>query len=382
MEKSNTTVDHKIFALGSNGSGQLGIGHKEDISVPKDVATINVGHTPKTDVAIKAGGNHTLMLLPNGRLLSAGDSSTGARGLTPAGGFREATLQPVKYFDGNPEVGLNVKLCAATWEVSIIVAEARDSESSKVYTFGTGNKGELGQGELIFRSPKASLLSNFPPKDRWIVDISASMGHVVVVLDNGEVWGWGNGRKGQLGEPAEIVYRPRKIEGIDFSVSRAVCGREFTFLVEQNSNSGSRCSLIGAFKWPSPPIPSSLPPWTDVAAGWGNIYVLKTDGHLLAYGRNDHGQLPAENLPVLKSLAVGSEHAMATTCEDEVIAWGWGEHGNCGPKTTDGDVKGTWNLLASSRFLPEGYSIKSTACGCATSWIQLVSVRPAKEEAE
>jgi protein ATS1 len=26
-----------VFALGSNGSGQLGIGHKEDVSVPKQV---------------------------------------------------------------------------------------------------------------------------------------------------------------------------------------------------------------------------------------------------------------------------------------------------------------------------------------------------------
>lgn len=365
-------TNHRIYALGSNGSGQLGLGHTEDVSVPRDVANLDIGGTTSNNLVIRAGGNHSLLLLPNGRLLSSGDASTGARGLAPSGGFRDAAVQPVKYFDTQPEVGLDVVLAAATWEASIVVAQGQNSASSNVYTFGTGNKGELGQGELIFRSPKASLLNDFPPSGKHVIDISASVGHVVALLDDGEVWGWGNGRKGQLGEPPEMVCKPRRITGVDFRVLRAVCGREFTVLLEDSSSGGRRCALLGANKW-NIQLPPQLPPWKDVAAGWGNVFILKVDGSLLSYGRNDHGQLPPTDLPALKSLAVGSEHAIGLTAGNQVIAWGWGEHGNCGPKATDGDVKGYGNVLASSEYLPEGHKIVSVGCGCATSWIHLAS---------
>jgi len=37
-----------VYAIGSNGSGQLGIGHKEDVSVPKQVLFDDEKHwTPR-----------------------------------------------------------------------------------------------------------------------------------------------------------------------------------------------------------------------------------------------------------------------------------------------------------------------------------------------
>ncbi|KFY58848.1 hypothetical protein V496_05944 [Pseudogymnoascus sp. VKM F-4515 (FW-2607)] len=371
-----------IYAIGSNGSGQLGIGHKEDVSVPKEVLFPDSSFDPSTNpgpVTIKAGGNHTLLLTSSGTLLSSGDSSQGARGLDSSPPSQSTHFSPVIFTSPSSTSSSaateaatppTITHCAATWESSIVVAADTSGRARNIYTFGTGNKGELGLGSLIFRSARPQLVPDFPPKDREVVDLAACVGHVVVVLDNGDVYGWGNGRKGQLGEPAGVVHDPRRVDGVTFPVTRAVCGREFTYLL--GAKGGSESLFLGAEKWDvKPPADADIRGWTDVGAGWGNIVVLKDDGKVLSWGRNDHGQCAPADLPVVDKIAVGSEHTLALTREGDVLAWGWGEHGNCGP-TKEGDVRVATNVVASARYLPEGSSIASIGGGCATSWVCVV----------
>jgi protein ATS1 len=359
-----------LYAIGSNGSGQLGIGHKEDVSVPKQVLfdvseTVNIQEQPR----IRAGGNHTL-LLSVGQLLCSGDSSTGACGL------ESETAEPHPQFtdvvfdrESAPQTTESpIILCAATWEASIIVKNNVYGRATKVYSFGTGNKGELGLGELIFRSPKAHLIKDFPPPGTEVIDLAASVSHVVAVLNNGEAYGWGNGRKGQLGHPEGVLHSPRKITGISFKVARAVCGREFTYLV--SSAADGQHVILGTDKWSvKSAAPVTVQGWRDIGASWGSIFVLLENGTLLSWGRDDHGQLTPPGLPALSQIAVGSEHVLGLSASGDVLAWGWGEHGNCGPGTLQGDVKGRWNIVASSKHLPVECKITSIGAGCATSWI-------------
>lgn len=356
-----------LFAIGSNGSGQLGIGHKEDVSVPKQVH-FKDDINPPTITQIRAGGNHTL-LLASKELYYSGDTTSGACGLTssetPSPQFQKIRLSSE---DSSPLHNPITTLCAATWESSIIVQQDENGKATKIYTFGIGNKGELGQGELLFRSSKAQLIKDFPPAGREVVDLAASVSHVLAVLDNGDVYGWGSGRKGQLGLPEGIIYQPRKIDGVDFKVARAVGGREFTYLLGE-PGTGNHLVLgsdKGAIKSGAP---KSVPGWKNVGASWGNIFILLQNGELVSWGRDDHGQHAPPNLPSISQTAIGSEHAVAYSTEGSVLAWGWGEHGNCGPNTTNGDVKGRWNVVASNQYLPPGSKISSIGAGCATSWV-------------
>lgn len=355
-----------VYALGSNGSGQLGIGHKEDVSTPKEVIfspSNKLSTTSKVKVA--AGGNHTL-LLSSGKVFCSGDPNSGACGLISNTNYSESRFQQIhlsEELEKSPIV-----FCAATWEASFIVQQDESGRATKLYSFGIGNKGELAQGELLFRSSKAQLIKDFPPKGTEIVDLTASVSHVVAVLDNGTVYGWGNGRKGQIGQPESIIYSPREITDVGFKVIRAVCGREFTYLVGEPEN--GEHVVIGSDKWNViSSAPPTVPGWKDIGASWGSIFVLLDDGKLLSWGREDHGQLVPSALPSIAKIGVGSEHVLGLTGEGDVLAWGWGEHGNCGPTTTDGDVKDRWNVIASSKYLPPGSKISSIGAGCATSWV-------------
>lgn len=354
-----------LYALGSNGSGQLGIGHSEDVSVPKPVLFKNA--CPDGLTHIRAGGNHTL--LSSGTLHCSGDSSTGACGLKPDATGVESHFDEAHLFsEGSSKP--RAAFCAATWEASIVVLQDENGRATRVHAFGTGNKGELGLGELIFRSSKAQLIKNFPPDGTEVLGLAASMSHVVVVLDNGDVYGWGSGRKGQLGQPEEVVHSPRKIEGVNFKVLRAVCGREFTCLLGEKG-AGEHAILGSDKNGIRSTAPQNVAGWKDIGSTWGSIFVLHNEGHISCWGRDDHGQLAPQGLPPLSQIACGSEHVLGLTVDGDVLAWGWGEHGNCGPNTIEGDVKGKWNVIASSKYLSAGTKISTIGAGCATSWIYI-----------
>lgn len=340
-----------IYSLGSNGSGQLGISHEEDVSHPTLITILppELRHTVVRSVC--AGGNHTLLLTCSGDVYFTGDNTNGrcASRIQTGTTFCKSDLPAIK-------------LCAATWEASIFVSD----RSNSVSVCGTGAKGELGLGPSTTSATTPALVPNFPPADTHIVDLAACMGHVVFVLSNGEVWGWGNGQQGQLGEPSQVVWQPRKIEGLPFNGVRAVCGKDFTVIFGHPDH--GNLAIFGVRKRDRFGIKHNAPPhvqgWKDVQATWGGIYVLMNHGSLLGWGRDDHGQLPPQDLPNLHSFAAGSEHVLALTTSGKVLAWGWGEHGNCGESVDDQkDVKGRWNELEI-----EDEPVK-IAGGCATSWI-------------
>lgn len=352
-----------VFALGSNGSGQLGIGHSEDVSVPRNILWAD-DKAPDSVSRIAAGGNHSLLLSGDGVLYWSGDAASGACAILSTGG------QPAEPSFTKMNVDEPVRLIAATWEASIFTVLDSNGKNTRIFTCGLGEKGELGQGPFVVRDPKASQLQNFPPAGTEIVDLAACMSHAVVVLDNGDVYGWGNGRKGQLGSPEANILQPRKIEGIDFDVKRAVCGKDFTCLVGASGN--GRILVIGQDKWEiKTKAPSEAPGWVDIGAGWGNICILKDDGKILAWGRDDYSQSTPPDDQKASKIAVGSEHVLALLETGDVLAWGWGEHGNCGPliKQEGSNTKGQRRVVASSRFLPPGTRISGVGAGCATSWI-------------
>ncbi|KAL9122041.1 MAG: hypothetical protein Q9187_001402 [Circinaria calcarea] len=357
----------KIFAFGSNGSGQLGILTKDDTSSPEKC---HIGGEETVDgvpLKIGAGGNHSLILFSSGNVYTAGSYS----GSSTRTGESEMFLPIPDFYqpDALKTVTSRIKLCAATWSASLFV-----TTENLLYTCGSGEKGELGQGRFATQIDRPTLLPEFAKivsSGTTVVDLASALHHAVLVLSNGEVYGWGNGRKGQLGEPAEIIWQPRRIEGLNFKVVRAVCGREFTYLVG-DPNDG-RHIVLGANKWDvKTKAPKYAPNWTDIGASWGSIFVLDKAGKIASWGRNDHGQLASLGLPAIKQMAVGSEHAVALSYDGDVMAWGWGEHGNCGLGIDkDGDVKHDWNIVFSSAANHQT-SVEGIGAGCATSWMWMI----------
>ncbi|KAL5339573.1 regulator of chromosome condensation 1/beta-lactamase-inhibitor protein II [Aspergillus crustosus] len=388
-----------LFAFGSNGSGQLGIGHDEDVSVPtrcifeeddlppsssalRAASGFNDEGIPQPRVSrIVAGGNHTLVLLGDGRVYAAGERRDGRCGFAikdqEAGLFNaESVFRRAIVEETESETVFDrFKGVSATWEGSILV-----SLSDEVFVLGTGLKGELGLGsgcgsgsgveKTIAKT--AVQIPDFPPAGTKVVAISSGMGHTVVVLSSGEVYGWGGARKGQLGDKLiseKLVWKPTRIEGVPFRVTDATCGREFTVL--SGNRERGEFVVLGSTgdKWgilSGTPHFGKVNGFLSISASWHGVYVHQKDGSIFSWGRNDRGQLPEPGLRVVKEVAVGSEHVVALLEERSVVAWGWGEHGNCGPET---DAQGNVRGVGSRMPIPEGVEVVGVGAGCATSWI-------------
>lgn len=347
-------MSFEVLSLGSNGGGQLGIGHLDDVSEPtKCLFPFDQQPTLRPE-KIVAGGNHTLMLFEGGFVYATGLNEDGRCGIEPQAepltSFRRVVFQ-----GSSRQTVDRFKDVAASWEASIFV-----TLDDEIYTCGSGSKGELGHGESCTELTYPKLVSISLAPGETVRAVSACMSHVVVVSSAGRTYGWGAGRKGQLGELSVNVVSPRSFGDDSSHWESAVCGRDFTILVKEGHT--GRCDILGDDRWRvRTSRPDKTPFKHQVAATWGSAYILSTTGNLISWGRNDHGQLPPANLPKLGAIAAGSEHGLGETEDGAVVAWGWGEHGNCGrPIDARGDVKDSWNVLGKGKLL---------GGGCATSWM-------------
>lgn len=396
-----------IFAFGSNGSGQLGIGHLEDVSVPTRCLFPRVddngqgqGQGQNQDqglgqvVRIVAGGNHTLILFDSGAVYAAGSNENGRCGQFGSGSKKND--QASRRSESGEELSSSLlsftrvvlhsegrvidrfRAVSATWEATFLVPAHDDHDSEKdaedeIFVLGAGTKGELGLGpNQKETSGGPAKMPDFPPRGTRIAAMASGMGHTVVVLSNGDVYGWGAARKGQLGRAAshkKTLWSPEKIgdgEEISFPATGAACGREFTIITGDRERGDF--VILGSDRWN---ILSGAPQSIrggSVSASWHGIYVHGSDLSIKAWGRNDRGQLPPPNFPKAAQIAAGSEHVVALLPDQTVAAFGWGEHGNCGPETdSQGNVNGRWNQIPLA--VAEDARIVGVGAGCATSWI-------------
>lgn len=367
----------------------------DDVSIPTKCIFTQSSQPGASQLKhIAAGGNHTLILFESGEVFAAGSNENGrcAHGSNTVPSLLEfnsvkipvdesgTNSQNINIGNEHGETISRFSAVSATWEASFFVSLDRKT----IYVSGAGGKGELGLGEGVTEACGPVKMADFPPAGAEIACISSSMGHTAAVLSNGEIYGWGNARKGQLGDDGvkdKIFWSPRRVVATGDDGLKAVtglevaCGREFTVITAENNEGGGEKSIriLGSNKWEIlSTAPRSVRGYKVLGASWHGVYIHRSDGAVLAWGRNDRGQIPPSDSPTLTGFAAGSEHAVGVLDNGRLVACGWGEHGNCGPDTdTKGNVAGRWSEIPTS--LEQDSVISSVGAGCATSWVSVSS---------
>ncbi|RKP27608.1 regulator of chromosome condensation 1/beta-lactamase-inhibitor protein II [Syncephalis pseudoplumigaleata] len=354
-----------LFAFGSNGHGQLGLGHQEDCHQPAPCP-----FTAKSAIAsITGGGNHTLLITASGELWAVGAHDAGQLGLPSSA---DTTLfAPATVPSGLPR---EVMAAAGGWTHSVLL-----STQHQVWTCGANRHGQCGidSGDDDKHAPSATVA----PSPIAIADlvrvhhIAAGLRTSWALSADGLLYGWGCNRHGRLNPSlsARNIMRPTLL-ALPPSLGRAVavaCGQRHTVIV---ANHGRSLYCLGDNRWHqlgssdeaartnllslrdiAPHLDDSVT-IVEIGAGWSHTIVRLSNGEVWAWGRGDRGQLgvalPADArrrraepvrvaLPsAAVAIAVGSEHALALLDDDDddehrCFAWGWNEHGNCGLGHTD-----------------------------------------------
>ena len=356
--------EREVYSFGQNSYGELGHGHTEERRVPVHVEYCQ----GKNIVCIAAGNEHTVLLSDTGVVYAAGYNDSGQCGTGNSG--RVPSLQAVESFRGKGVVELvSSNGCEHTSAIT---------EDGELFTCGYNARGQLGHGNRSHQSIPRRVESLCGHRVRRV---SCSYYHSIVVCDDNTLFGYGRNDYGQLGlGHNEDKLRPQAISFFDgLQIVDIACGQYHTLVSVEPDG----IFAFGKNDYGQLGVSSSEPRWTPVsvtgftkslvesnnnshvrknvdsyengaqvvrvACGYYHSLVLRKDGSIFAFGRNDYGQLGLGNnesasKPMLIdsldgvhmiNVTSGCYHSIALTDAGRVYVWGRNNHGQLGIGTTD-----------------------------------------------
>jgi alpha-tubulin suppressor-like RCC1 family protein len=288
--------DGSLWAMGYNGSGQLGDGTFGGVlgytNRPEQIVTSNV-------TAIAAGDSHSLFLKGDGSLWAMGANHTLFYNDGHFSAAQTGQLGDGTYNDTNrPEqiVVSNVTAIAAGSRHSLFL-----KNDGSLWAMGCNREGELGDGTYAnYGNPALGFTygTNSPEQivDSGVTAIAAGYFHSLFLKSDGSLWAMGANIFGQLGDGTNNpTNQPEQI--VSSNVTAIAAGGSFSLFIK---NDGS----LWAMGWnyfgqlgdgttnnatlPEQVVASNV---TAIAAGYGFSLFLKSDGSLWAMGHNIYGQL-------------------------------------------------------------------------------------------
>ena len=308
-----------VYSFGSHVDGKLGLGElpgavqgRPDtwiVNTPTKITGIGAVKT------IAAGVYHALLVLENGDVYAFGQGTMGKLGL----GDTEHRYRPTKI------PGLSGAVAVAAGHTHSLVLLG----NGDVYGFGSHNAGQLGlgRGDNAYNTPQKIPL---PGRAK---DIAAGGSHSLVALQNGDVYAFGYNRYGELGvnEPprANKFESPMKVL-VPGPAQAVATGNSFSLVLLENGDlysfgqgdSGQLGHGNTEHTWPPAKV-EALSGVSLIAAGYAHTLAVRENGDVYAFGRNTNGQLgqgdtTARSTPTRvdtlrgnNALAIGAGHSQS-----------------------------------------------------------------------
>jgi alpha-tubulin suppressor-like RCC1 family protein len=209
-----------------------------------------------------------------------------------------------------------------------------------VYTWGSNGEGQLGLGDSLNRSRPT--LVDVPCGAGGVAAVATGHNSTLALCAGGTVWAWGLNADGQLGDGTRTLRRsPVQVNGLTDAVAIAA-GRDMSYAVKADGTAwawgdnqygelgdGSTTDRV------SPVRVGSLTDVVGIAGGRNHGLVVRSDGSVYAFGWNAYGQLgdgTLTNRPVpalvsglsagVSEVAAGAHHSYALRSDGQVMAWG------------------------------------------------------------
>jgi len=293
----------KIYAWGSNASGQLGNNSTTNSNIPVQVDTSGV-LAGKTITAIAAGGVHSLAIDSDGKVYTWGLNGNGQLGNNST----TDSSVPVQVNTSGVLAGKTITTIAAGFTHSL----ALDS-NGKVYAWGNNTSGKLGNNSTTDSSIPVQVYTSGVLAGKTIIAISAGSSHSLALDSDGKVYAWGSNNSGRLGNNSTTEARIP----IQVNTSGVLAGKTIT----------------------------------AIAAGINHSFALDSGGKIYAWGNNAGGQFgnnstTSSSIPVqvstsgvlavktITAIAALNNHSLALDSEGKIYAWGVNSHGQLGNNST------------------------------------------------
>lgn len=307
-----------VECWGDNSFGQLGDGTHNSSATP--VAVPNVAATQ-----VAAGLRHTCAVLQGGTLRCWGDNTLGELG------------------DGTHTSGSTlVKGISAATNVAVGTGHACAVANGQVSCWGDNTSGQLGNGTTT-ASPSPVGVHGLPsPSTNPARAVVAGLSHSCAVLQNGNVYCWGQNQLGQLGNEtttsSSTAVAVMATAGFEAPIPEPIQG---VSAVSSSANANHTCVSFSG---------GGAICWGDNSSGQlGNSATNASSPQFPAFNDdatfpvisgteqipNVVGQLVTVNVPLtgVASIAVGAAHTCAAKSDGSVECWGDNVQGELGTFT-------------------------------------------------
>ncbi|MES2922712.1 MAG: HYR domain-containing protein [Verrucomicrobiota bacterium] len=297
------SAEGRVFAWGSNSSGQLGDG-----STSARLSAVAVDHSGvlagNTVVATAAGGSHSLVLTSDGRVYAWGSNVSRQLGNNSI----PNSSVPVAVDISGALAGKTVVSIAAGTNHSLVL-----SSEGRVYAWGSNSDGQLGKSVGYNSQIPVAVDTSGVLAGKTVVAISAGVNHSLALTQDGKIIGWGNNGSGQLGNNGPS-YSNVPVEVIS---SGALAGLTVVAIAAGDDHSMALTSNGRVFSWGS----NSDGQLGDSSTNWSQVPVAV----------NTSGALAGQSVV---AIAAGDSHNLALTASGQIVSWGDNYYGQLGDGTT------------------------------------------------
>ena len=270
--------DGTLWGCGGNNYGQLGLGDTSDRNTFTPITTNT------NDIkSIYCGYSHTYMLKNDGTLWVCGRNNYGQLGLGDTNSRKVFTQIITNMYD------IKSVYCGGYHTVI-------SKNEGTLWSCGYNGYGQLGLGDTSSRSSFTQIITNvYDTKS-----IYCGGGYILILKNDGTLWGCGNNASGQLGlgdnnnrnTLTQITTNTNNIKSI-------YCGYNHTLILKNDGTlwvcglNGSGQLGLGDFTSRNTftQITTNANDIKSVYCGYNHTLILKNDGTLWGCGNNEHGQL-------------------------------------------------------------------------------------------
>jgi len=297
------TSEGRLFLWGSNSNGQLGDGTQIDSSNPLDITSEFNLDDGETITNIELGAYHSSALTSSGRIFTWGCNWSGRLG----NGLDSDSSVPydiTNQFNFNPDEYV-VTVSLGTLQSSALTSEGR------LFMWGNGSQGTIGTGGYYDSLIPLDITNRFGLQaEEMLVIMSMGETHSSALTSNNRIFVWGSGDFGELGEPGSWQHiNPFEITsefnlnvddkiafiemGIDFSSAITLNGRVFTWGFNSSGQLGDGTIINKDYPVEINDSFNLHPNETieNLSLGYGHSSALTSEGRILIWGSNSHGQL-------------------------------------------------------------------------------------------
>jgi alpha-tubulin suppressor-like RCC1 family protein len=330
----STEGNSEAYGAGWNERGQLGDGTTTDRHTPVRVAS------GLTGISQVAGGNsHSLFLLANGEAYGAGENNYGRLG----DGTGTDRHTPVRVASGLANIS---QVAAGNYHSLFLLA------NGEAYGAGWNERGRLGDGTWTNRHTPVRVASGLT----GISQVAGGGSHSLFLLANGEAYGAGQNRYGELGDGTTTDrHTPVRVASGLTGISQVAGGGSHSlFLLANGEAYGAGSNYDGQLgdgtttdRHTPVRVASGLKGISQVAGGGSHSLFLLANGEAYGAGQNTRGQLGdgttterhtpvrvASGLTNISQVAAGGDHSLFLLANGEAYGAGWNRYGQLGDGTT------------------------------------------------